>query len=109
MGLKKENYEVKKLGVVLPAAYAVVDSLTVYGNTIHATIAVQTSREKAFTHGAFETVEVEIHNADRTQNPYKVVYDYVKGVDTYKSPQHDYPVIKPRAFHGWEDDIVTED
>lgn len=108
MGLKKDNYEVKKLGVVLPTAYAVLDSLSVYGDTIHATIAVQTSRERAFTHDAFETVDVEIHGVDRTRNPYEVVYEYIKGEEVYFDHKNQREFRIPRKFFGWEDDIVTE-
>ena len=107
MGLKKDNYEVKKLGAFLPTAYAVIKTLSVYEDTIHATVAVQTSRAKAFSHDAYESVDVEIHNVDRKRNPYEVVYEHVKGEDVFFDQRLQKEIRIPRAFHGWEDDIVS--
>lgn len=106
MGLKRENYEVKEFGVVLPEAYAVIKNLYVSGNTISATIAVQTSRDNAFALSPYKTVEVEIHGVDRNRNPYEVVYEYIKGEDIYFDQRQQSEIRIPRAFYGWKDDIV---
>lgn len=106
MGLKRENYEVKEFGVVLPTAYAVIKNLYVSGNNISANIAVQTSRDNAFSLSPYKTVSVEIENADRNRNPYEVVYEYVKGEEVYFDQRAQREIRIPRAFNGWEDDIV---
>lgn len=106
MGLKKNYYEVKEFGKVLPAAYAVVKSLSVYENKIYATIAIQEDRESAFNLSPYKTIDVEIHNVDRNRNPYEVVYEYVKGEEVYFDKQAQREIRIPRALYGWEDDRV---
>ena len=107
MGLKRENYEVKEFGAVLPTAYAVVKSLSVYGDKIYATIAIQTDRESAFNLSPYKTIDVEIHDVDRKRNPYEVVYEHVKGEDVFFDKRLQREIRIPRVFHGWEDDIVS--
>ena len=58
MGLKKTNYESKKLGLTLPMAYAVVKTLKIKGEDGYATINVQTSRERALTMTPIEEYNV---------------------------------------------------
>ena len=108
MGLKKNYYEVKEFGVVLPTAYAVVKSLSAYEDKIYATIVIQKDRESAFNLSPYKTIEVEIHNVDRNRNPYEAVYEYITGGDVYFDQRAQMEIRIPRALNGWEDDIVTE-
>ena len=107
MGLKKNYYEVKEFGVVLPTAYAVVKSLSVYEDRIFATIAIQKDRESAFNLSPYKTIDVEIHDVDRKRNPYEVVYEYVTGEDVFFDKRLQREIRIPRVLHGWENDIVS--
>ena len=48
MGLYKQNYESKKLGIVLPEAYALIKALHINGEYGRAIFEIQTSRDNCF-------------------------------------------------------------
>ena len=114
MGLQTTNYEVKKLGITLPNAYAVVHKLTVDGESGTAEFHVQTSRENAFAKEPIEKVFVSFE-VERDENPLVQAYTAAKAVKMVKRwvpienasngvSLQDVEVQMP--FYGWEDDIV---
>ena len=90
MGLKKSNYEVKKLGLVLPEAYAQIVDLTVGLDGMATTkIAVQQNRACIA-----KCAPMESHT-------YSVPVDKDKPIH-----RQVYEKLKEKLFKGWEDDIV---
>ena len=92
MGLKKTNYEVKKLGLVLPEAYAQIVSLTVdLDGTASAIVAIQQDRNCVATCLPLvsETYRVRI---DKDKPAHRQVYEK----------------LKENLFKGWDDDIVED-
>jgi hypothetical protein len=114
MGLKTTNYEIKKLGITLPNAYAMVKDLVVQGKTGYANIIVQSSRENAYKvldgrMQALEEVRVDF-TVSRDTNDRATAYAEAKKETIEKRYNMQYkmfehiPVQMP--FFGWEDDIV---
>ena len=109
MGLRKQNYEIKELGIVLPEAYAVIKNIEIHNTNGIATIIIQQSRDLAFTKEAVE--EVDIHFiVDRSENPYNTAYKAAKAVNIIKiynkqTGKYEY-VQKYAHFYDWQDDII---
>lgn len=109
MGLKRTNYEVKDLDIILPEAYAIVKTLSVTRNNGYAEIVVQSSRENAETLKPIESVKIKF-KVNPNENPFVTAYkeatkrsvmevwDEVTGELT--------TVEKPAIFDGWQNDIV---
>ena len=103
MGLVKDNYEIKSLGITLPKAYAIVKNISIYGTSGHATIVVQQSRELAIGKSPLEKHEIEFI-VDRNENPYNTAYRAAK---TNKEIGNGDEIITIEApFNDWTDDIV---
>ena len=124
MGLKKENYEVRDLGITLPMAYAVVRKLDRYGDSGYAELWVHNSRENALNKNYLERHSVSFKTIDG-KNPYEAAYEeaikrpvrtevyYVDPVtgeeverDTDGAERKTREVIDPAVLDGWENDIV---
>lgn len=109
MGLKTTNYDVKKLGITLPKAYAVVKNLRIDGESAVADFSIQATRENSFKLQPIETARVYF-KVDRNENPYVTAYRVAKGskeVQEFKPETGKMEtVVKHEPFHGWEDDIV---
>ena len=114
MGLKTKNYEVKKLGITLPEAYAIVKDLTVRGKSGYAVIAVQSSRENAEkvvdgTMSALEEHRIDF-TVNRDENDRATAY--AKAKSQKEVTQFNEETMKLETvtvnepFYGWEDDIV---
>lgn len=107
MGLQTTNYEVKKLGITLDTAYAVVHKLSVDGTHGHAEFYVQADREKAFSLEPIEKVSIGFE-VERDKNPLEQAYEAAKAVKTVKKwvggEYVNTEVEMP--FYGWEDDII---
>ena len=113
MGLYKENYESKKLGITLPKAYAYITDFKLkesggktYGRAI---FAIQTSRAACVEKEPIEEVILESVELDRSKNVLTQVYDKMKEGQTYE-------VINPETgkketvesgmpVYRWQDDI----
>ena len=130
MALKKTNYEIKELGIVLPEAYAFIHRIECdrYAETVNEEVNGKVSshqtdkfkgvaefyvqnapRESAMGLKPFERHIVRFTcNAD--ENPMAAAYIEAKGIHTvkeYNPETHMYEdVEKPNIFNGWEDDIV---
>ena len=114
MGLKTKNYEVKKLGITLPEAYAIVKDLTVRGKSGYAVIAVQSSRENAEkvvdgTMSALEEHRIDF-TVNRDENDRATAYAKAKGqreVTRFNEGTNRMETVTVNEpFYGWEDDIV---
>lgn len=124
MGLKKENYEVKDLGITLPMAYAVVRKLDRYDDSGYAELWVHNSRENALSKNYLERHSVSFKTVDG-KNPYEAAYEeaikrpvrtevyYVDPAtgeeverNTEGAERKTREVIDPAILDGWENDIV---
>lgn len=111
MGLKKENYEVKNMGVTLPQAYAVIRKLNINGNYGTAELAVHANRELALTKTPYEMKNITFQ-VNRNESPYKTAYAKAKEVTTsvvknYETGE-DEIVTNRMPFADWEDDLIIE-
>ena len=109
MGLKTKNYEVKKLGITIPEAYAVAN-LSIDGNSCYVTVKIQTSRENAKKLEPIETIHTHFV-IDRNKNPFEEVYNKLKGQEII---ERENPVTGEKEtitvngiLYGWEDDYLT--
>lgn len=118
MGLKKENYEVKDLGITLPVAYAVVRKLDRHGDSGYAELWIHNSRQNAKEKNFLERHSVSFIIKDG-ENPYKAAYKEATTHHTHKEyyaekelvDGGEKEVVKYRdvedlaILDGWEDDI----
>ena len=111
MGFKTTNYEVKKLGIVLPEAYAIISRLTVDGNRGYAEFAIQSTRDNSLKLQPIETIRISF-KVDRNESPFVTAY---KKARSQKEEKHYNPetgeyntVLVGGHFYGWEDDIQSE-
>jgi hypothetical protein len=89
MGLKKKNYEVEKIGITLPLAYAQVREISIYENECNATIFVHKDRESIEKFAPIETKTL-CFKFDRSKNLLGQIYENAK----------------EKFFHDWQDDII---
>lgn len=112
MGFKKENYEVKSMGITLPQAYAVIREMTIKPRYCKATFAIHSTRDLALNEQVtpIETVVLRVPN-DRT-DPFLTAYAKAKEVSyiVEKDPEteEETQVEIKGPFAGWEDDIQAE-
>lgn len=113
MGLYKENYESKKLGITLPRAYAYITDFKLkesggktYGRAI---FAIQTSRRACVEKEPIEEVILESVELDRSKNVLTQVYEKMKEGSTEQIEDpitHEVKtVVSGMPFYGWVDDI----
>lgn len=112
MGLIKDNYVSKTLGITVPHAYAIVKNVSTDGPIGRATFIVQSSRENAFNYRPLDEFEIEFE-VNRNESPFITAYNAAKGSTTetvveWDAQQNQY-VTHDRTvegvFYGWEDDI----
>lgn len=122
MGLKKENYEVKDLGITLPVAYAVVRKLDRQGKSGYAELWIHNSRHNALTKNALERHSVTFTIKDG-ENPTAAAYKEATTRHTHKEFYFDTEIVDgletkvrkmveveyPAILDGWEDDIKVAD
>ena len=110
MGLRKQNYEIKELGVTLPTAYALIKNLDIDGSSGVAKIVVQQSRDLALTKEALEEVDIHFIINNRNENPYTAAYRAAKAINTvkiYNKQTGKYEDVQKYAyFYDWQDDIT---
>lgn len=116
MGLYKENYESKKLGITLPKAYAYITDFKLkesggktYGRAI---FAIQTSREACVEKEPIEEVILESVELDRNKNVLAQAYEKMKEGKTYEviNPETGKKEIVKSGmpFFEWQDDIIEK-
>lgn len=108
MGFKTKNFEVKKLGIVLPEAYAIISHLAVSGTSGYAEFAIQSSRDNSLKLQPIETVRIDF-KVDRNESPYVTAYRKAKSQKEVKRFNQETKemetVLVGEPFYGWEDDI----
>jgi hypothetical protein len=111
MGLKTKNYEVKKVGITLPEAYAVLKNLIIEtDNRGRAIFAIQQNRESANTYVALDKVEVRF-TWDRKTDPAKMAYNAAKTEtrEVEDGTDEEGNVLFKTEYgplYGWTDDYV---
>lgn len=112
MGLKRQNYECKKLGITLPKAYAVIKELHINGKYGRAIFAVQTSRENCFDKEPIERVELNSFEIRRDESPYVTAYKIMREGSVHEAINPETGtrelVKSGMPFFEWEDDIVDK-
>lgn len=92
MGLKRKDYSVDNMAIVLSDAYAQVKELHLRGEVCTAVFHIQRDRESLSALTPFEKKTLSF-KADRHKNLLEQAYEKAKKT----------------LFEGWEDDIVTEE
>ena len=124
MGLKTTNYEIKKLGITVPTAYAIIKNIEVHGEVGKALFYIQTNRDNTDKMKPLQRVYWDF-NVDRNENPYITAYNSAKtyrvkiknNPNKYMVDENGDRVINPESpetieihipgpFVGWEDDII---
>ena len=108
MGLKTTNYEVKKLGITLPQAYAIIGKVEMSDNgSGYANIHIQTTRENALTLQPIEIRRVDFH-WDRHSDIANCIYNASKAPKTSrrinKETRKMEEIVVDEMFKDWEDD-----
>ena len=112
MGFKTTNYEVKRLGNVLPQAYARIVNLDIKDDTATAKFVIQQNREFTKMKEPYEVVIVkDIPITNKKENPFTTAYNYAKGQHNEyplneKTNQVEKVVVNNSIFYGWQDDYV---
>lgn len=113
MGLKTTNFEAKKMGEILPEAYAIIRSTVVNSNGQGvATIGVHRTRELASNPNITPYHEEKIYfTVNRNVNDRETVYK--KATTPYMTKEFNPETnmvedkeVKP-FFYGWENDIIS--
>lgn len=117
MGLKTFNYEVKKLGITVPTAYAIIRNMEIHGSKGKAEFIIQSTRETTKTKEPLERFYLDFC-VNRNENPYITAYNTAKGTvpklvieeiidETTGKPKHKKVEKQvPNILHGWIDDII---
>ena len=110
MGLKTTNYEVKKLGIVLPTAYAIIKDLYIKGEYARADFVIQANRTATSEKEPLEIVKVEFA-LNRNESPFITAYKTAKGQHyenkyNEETKQVEKVVVNNSIFYGWQDDYV---
>ena len=109
MGFKKANYEVKKLGITLPEAYAIIRNLKIDGENGYAEIVVQSTREATGKLAPLEIVRVDF-KVNRNENPFITAYNTAKAQKTVKMFNTETHALEDKVvnmpFYDWDDDIL---
>lgn len=110
MGLKTTNYEVKKLGIVSPTAYAIIKDLYIKGEYARADFVIQANRTATSEKEPLEIVKVEFA-LNRNESPFITAYKTAKGQHyenryNEETKQVEKVVVNNSIFYGWQDDYV---
>lgn len=107
MGLVKNNYEVKKLGIVLPKAYARIIRIdkNVVTNYACATFAIQSNRDNTVNKEPLEIVKVDFP-LNTNEVDFKTAYETAKKQFIVKNEDGNTTQTVTMPFFGWDNDIV---
>lgn len=113
MGLKTTNYEVKKLGITLPEAYAIIGKVELSpSGGGYAEMRIQSTRENAQALQPIETKRVDFF-WDRKSDIAETIYASAKVEKTSRRINRETrqmeEVVIDKMFSGWEDDIILGD
>ncbi len=110
MGLKTKNYEVKKLGITIPEAYAIIDKIENEKNSVLVTFGIYAKREDQKDLNPLETKSFHFV-WDRKSDIAVTAYEIAKGQTVVE--QEDPETGKMETItvngilYGWDDDYVT--
>lgn len=110
MGLKKDYYYSKNLGVQMQTAYAILKDLVLNGNNARAIFIIQSSRENTKSLKPIDKVEVNFE-WDRKSDLAKMAYETAK---TQKGKEYVFDETTGNSteietygtLFGWQDDKV---
>lgn len=113
MGLKTTNYEVKKLGITLPNAYAVIGKVEMNERgSGYAEMIIQATRDNALKLQAIDTKRVDF-TWDRKKSIAECIYEAAKVEKTSRRMNRETremeEVVVDTMFKDWVDDIQTEE
>ncbi|MBQ8323236.1 MAG: hypothetical protein IJX91_04645 [Clostridia bacterium] len=109
MGLKTTNYEVKKLGITLPEAYAIIDKIDNEKNSVSVTFGIYAKREGQ---EKLQPIEIKkIHFVwDRKSDIAVTAYEIAKGQQLVEHEDPETGKIETTTvngiLYGWEDDYL---
>lgn len=112
MGLKTTNYEVKKLGITLPEAYAIIGKVELSASgSGYAEMLIQSTRETVQSLQPIETKRVDFV-WDRKSDIAETIYAAAKVEKTSRRINRETrqmeEVVVDKMFSDWVDDIVIE-
>ena len=115
MGLKTTNYEVKKLGITLPQAYAIIGEIQIgKSGSGYAKMYVQATRDNALNLQALEEKRIDF-KWDRKQDIASCIYKSAKLKKIRREHNGEFDkngvpievdVVVDEQFFGWQDDII---
>ena len=115
MGLKTTNYEVEKLGITLPQAYAIIGEMQIAkSGSGFAKMYVQATRDAALKLQPLEEKRIDF-KWDRKQDIATCVYETAKQKKIRKERTGEFAadgtpieveIVLNEQFFGWEDDII---
>lgn len=115
MGLRTTNYEIKKLGITLPQAYAIIGEVQIAkSGSGFAKMYIQATRDNALNLQALEEKRIDF-KWDRKQDIANCIYSAAKQKKTLieqngELDENGMPieveVVVDEQFYGWYDDIV---
>jgi hypothetical protein len=115
MGLRTTNYEVKKLGITLPQAYAIIGEVQIAkSGSGFAKMYIQATRDNALNLQALEEKRIDF-KWDRKQDIARCIYEAAKQKKTRMEQNGELDengmpieveVVVDEQFYGWYDDIV---
>lgn len=110
MGLKTTNYKTNNTEIILPEAYAILESMDLYKYSGVATFAIQANRESSLNIQPVEKIKVTF-TWDRKENPVEAAYTEAKKIKTIEALSaygEPYYITIKGYFADWEDDIVSD-
>lgn len=115
MGLRTTNYEIKKLGITLPQAYAIIGEVQIAkSGSGFAKMYIQATRDNALNLQALEEKRIDF-KWDRKQDIASCIYVSAKKKKTRMEQSGELDengmpieveVVVDEQFYGWYDDIV---
>lgn len=108
MGLKTNNYYIKDLGIIVPQAYAIIESLVIKSKYARADFIVQSDRTATSNKKPLEKVSVEF-TLNRNESPFVTAYNTAKSQYEKNKINEETgeveKVLVNQPFYGWVDDI----
>ena len=113
MGLKTTNYEITKLGITLPDAYARIGKVEMSDNgSGYAIMHIQATRENALTLQPIDTKRVDFF-WDRRKSIAECIYEAAKVAKTVRRKNSETyqmeNVVLDKMFSDWDNDIVNDE
>ena len=110
MGLKTTNYYVKRIGMTIHNAYAIIKNIHIRGEYARADFVIYANRLTTFDNEPLETVKVEFA-LNRNESPFITAYKTAKGQHyenrfNEETEKVETIIVNNSIFYGWDDDII---